>query len=161
MLLEAKCVIAWPSVSSNWSYCPQNAHIRDKSSIFRPVWLTFDWWPHKTPRLYYFKLCASFPSHRGIQNGVAVRKLSILVESGDFFSCTTLKFDGWPLKTKGHLFYASSSFVCDIVANYEFKLKKIPLTSVTLTFDLWPWAFAWTSLLSMLITPEDFVMIWW
>ena len=36
------------------------------------------------------------------------------------------------------------------------------LTSVTLTFDLWPWPFAWTSLLSLVITPENFLMIpWW
>ena len=36
------------------------------------------------------------------------------------------------------------------------------LTSVTLTFDLWPWPFAWTSLLTMVITPENFMMIrWW
>ena len=33
-------------------------------------------------------------------------------------------------------------------------------TSVTLTFDLWPWPFAWTSLLSMVITSENFMMIW-
>ena len=36
------------------------------------------------------------------------------------------------------------------------------LTSVTLTFDLWPWPFAWTSLLSLVITPENFMLIrWW
>ena len=36
------------------------------------------------------------------------------------------------------------------------------LTSVTLTFDLWPWPFAWTSLLSLVITPENFILIrWW
>ena len=36
------------------------------------------------------------------------------------------------------------------------------LTSVTLTFDLWPWPFAWTSLLTMVITPENLMMIrWW
>ena len=36
------------------------------------------------------------------------------------------------------------------------------LTSVTLTFDLWPWPFAWTSFLSLVITPENFMMIrWW
>ena len=36
------------------------------------------------------------------------------------------------------------------------------LTSVTLTIDLWPWPFAWTSLLSLVITPENFMMIqWW
>ena len=36
------------------------------------------------------------------------------------------------------------------------------LTSVTLTFDLRPWPFAWTSLLTTVITPENFMMIrWW
>ena len=36
------------------------------------------------------------------------------------------------------------------------------VTSVTLTFDLWPRPFAWTSLLSLVITPENFMMIrWW
>ena len=36
------------------------------------------------------------------------------------------------------------------------------VTSVTLTFDLWHWPFAWTSLLSLVITPENFMMIrWW
>ena len=36
------------------------------------------------------------------------------------------------------------------------------VTSVTLTFDPWPWPFAWTSLLSLVITPENFMMIrWW
>ena len=36
------------------------------------------------------------------------------------------------------------------------------LTYVTLTFDLWPWPFAWTSLLSLVLTPENFMMIrWW
>ena len=36
------------------------------------------------------------------------------------------------------------------------------VTSVTLTFDLWPWPFAWTSLWSLVITSENFMMIrWW
>ena len=33
------------------------------------------------------------------------------------------------------------------------------LTSVTLTFDLWPWPVAWKSLLSLVTTPENFMMI--
>ena len=27
--------------------------------------------------------------------------------------------------------------------------------------DLWPWPFAWTSHLSLVITPENFMKIWW
>ena len=126
------------------------------------------------------------------------------------------------LKTIGHLFYATSSFVHHFVAISEFKLEYSPetpnlgkvrrslelcdleiwlmtlknnrapllccfqlcawfhchmwiqtgvrvrkqlslvLTSVTLIFDLWPWPLAWTSLLSMVIIPDNFMMIgWW
>ena len=36
------------------------------------------------------------------------------------------------------------------------------VTSVTLTFDLWPWPFAWTLRWSLVIIPENFMMIrWW
>ena len=36
------------------------------------------------------------------------------------------------------------------------------VTSVTLTFDLWPWPFAWTLLWSLVIPPWNFMMIrWW
>ena len=36
------------------------------------------------------------------------------------------------------------------------------VTSVTLTFDLWPWPCAWTLRWSLVITSENFMMIrWW
>ena len=35
----------------------------------------------------------------------------------------TLKYDGWPKKTIGHLFYATLSFLQHVVAIGEFKLK--------------------------------------
>ena len=36
------------------------------------------------------------------------------------------------------------------------------VTSVTLTFDLWPWTFAWTLHWALVISPENFKMIrWW
>ena len=42
------------------------------------------------------------------------------------------------------------------------KLLSWVLTSVALTFDLWHWPFAWTLLRSLVITPENFMMIqWW
>ena len=77
----------------------------------------------RAPLLRCFKLCASFHSHRWIQTGVTVRKRPILVKIDDFFSRVTLKFHGWPLKTIGHLFYATSSFVHHFVAIGEFKLE--------------------------------------
>ena len=40
-----------------------------------------------------------------------------------FLEAATLKFNGWPWKTIGHLFYATSSFVHHFVAIGEFKLQ--------------------------------------
>ena len=78
---------------------------------------------NKAPLLCYFKLCAAYCSHWWIQTGVTVRKHLIWVKIDDFFICVTLKFDGWPLKTIGHLFYATSSFVHHFVAIGVFKLE--------------------------------------
>ena len=56
-------------------------------------------------------------------------------------------------------------FHCHMWIQTEVRVRKQlswVLTSVSLTFDLWPWPFAWTSLLTMVITPENFMMIgWW
>ena len=67
---------------------------------------------NRTPLLCYCKLCESFHSHQWIQTGVRVRKRPIRVKIGDFLSrvSVTLKFDGSPWKTKGHLSYATSIF---------------------------------------------------
>ena len=78
---------------------------------------------NRAPLLYYVKLCASFQIHWWIQTGFTVQKRSIRVEIGDMLSRVTLKFDGWPWKTIGHLFYATSSFVQHFVAIGEFKLE--------------------------------------
>ena len=73
--------------------------------------------------LYYVKLCASFQIHWCIQTGYTVQKCSIWVEIGDMLFGVTLKFHGWPWKTIGHLFYATSSFVQDFIPIGEFKLE--------------------------------------
>ena len=41
----------------------------------------------------------------------------------DFSARVTLKFDGWPKKTIGHIFYATLSFLHHFVAIGEFKLE--------------------------------------
>ena len=95
------------------------------------------------PLLCYLKLCASFRSHWLIQTGVTVWKRPIWVKFDDFFSRVTLKFDGWPLKIIGHLFYATSSFVHHFIAIGEFKIE---LQSGNAQFGsnrrflaTWPW----------------------
>ena len=85
------------------------------------------WWMalknNRAPLLTYFKLCASFCSHWWIQTGVTVQKPPIWVKIGDFLSPVTLKFDRWPWKTIGSLFYATSSYVHHFIAICEFKLE--------------------------------------
>ena len=67
--------------------------------------------------LYYIKLCASCQAHWWIQTAVTVQKCSIWV-----LSFVTLKFDGWPWQTIGHLFHTTSSFVNQFKSIGEFKL---------------------------------------
>ena len=78
---------------------------------------------NRAPLLYYIKLCAAIESHWYIQTGVTVRKHSIRVKIGNFLSRVTLKIDGWPWKTIGHLSCAASSFVHHFIAIGEFKLE--------------------------------------
>ena len=75
---------------------------------------------------------------------------------------TTLKNNRAPLPSDIKLY---ASFHHHMWIQTEVTVRKLlscVMTSVTLTFYLWPWPFAWTSLLSLVITPENFVMIrWW
>ena len=85
------------------------------------------WWMtsknNRAPFLCYFKFFASFQSHRWILTGITVRKCSIRVKIGNFLSRVTLKFEGWPWKTIGHVCHPNSSFVHHFKAIDEFKLE--------------------------------------
>ena len=83
------------------------------STIFRAVWpwnLTDDLEQGKSEG---FESC----------DRPIVRKRPIWVKIGDVLSRVTLKFDGWPWLTIGHLFFAVSSFVQHFMAIAEFKLE--------------------------------------
>ena len=147
-------------MNSNWSYSPETPNKGLN-------WWLFDNWDieilqmtlktNREPLPWYFKLCASFCSHWWAETGVTVRKRPIWVNIGEFLSPVTLKFDGWPWKTIGHLFYATSSYLHHSVAIGEFKLvlqsgnaqsgSKFAFKLCDL--NLWPGHFTWTSLLAM------------
>ena len=78
---------------------------------------------NKAPLLYNIKICASFQIHGWIETGVIVSKRSIRVKIGAFLSRVTLKFDEWPWKTIGRLFYTTSSFVQHFKTIGIFKLE--------------------------------------
>ena len=134
-------------MNSNWSYCPEKLNSGQNHRFIVPcdleIWrMTLK--NNKAPLLCCFKFCASFHSHQWIQTKVTIRKRSIRVKIGDFLSCVTLKFDGWPWKTIGHLFYVASSLMYHFIAISEFKLK---LQSGNAQFGskssifcpVWPW----------------------
>ena len=61
-----------------------------------------------------------------------------------FLELRTLKFDGWPWKTIGHLFFATSSFVQHFIAIGEFKLElqsgnAQSGSNSTIFRAVWPW----------------------
>ena len=108
---------------------------------------------NRAPLLCYFKLCASFRIQWWIQTGVTVRKHPIWVKIDGFFSRVTLKFDGSPWKNNMAPLLSNikpyASFHHHVWIQKGVTVRKrlsCVITSVTLTFDLWPWP------LSMAIT---------
>ena len=134
-------------MSSNLSYSPETPNLGQIRRFLEPRDLEIQQMTlknNRAPLLCYSKLCAAFRSHWWIQTGVTDRKRSIQVKIDDFFSRVTLIFDGWPSKTIGHLFFATSSFVHHFVAIGEFKLGLLsgnaqPGSNSTIFRAVWPW----------------------
>ena len=129
------------------AYSPETPNLGQNQWCFVPCDLEI-WWMtlenNRAPLLCCFKLCATFHSHRWIQTGVADRKRPIWVKFDDFYSRVTLKFDVWPWKTIGHLYYATSSSMHHFVAIGEFKLElqsgNAQFGSKSMIFlAVWPW----------------------
>ena len=104
----------------------RNAKFGCKSVIIFQVWpwnLIDDLENNRASLLCYFKLCASFHSHRSVRTEVTVWKRQFRSKSTFFLSCVNFKFDWWPCKTTGHLFFATSSIVHHFIAISELKLE--------------------------------------
>ena len=112
--------------------------------FFSRVTLKFDVWPWKTIE-HLFYATSSF-----VQHFIAIEGFKLELQPGNtqsrskstiFFSCVTLKFDIWPWKTIGHLFYATSSFVHHFAAigEYILELQSGSGSKSTIFFSLWPW----------------------
>ena len=110
-----------------------NAQLGSKSAIFFPVWpsnsrvtFKFDIWPWITIG-HLFYTTSSFVHHFKAMGEFKLELQSINAQFGSksaiFLSCVTLKFDRWPWKTIGQLFYVASSFVHYFIAISEFKLE--------------------------------------
>ena len=124
---------------------------------------------NRAPLLCYIKLCVSFQIRRWIQTEVTLRKRSIRVKIGDFFVLCDLEI--WWMTLENNRAPLLSNIKLNASFHHHMWIQtgvtvQKPLswvvTSVTLIFDLWPCPFAWTLPWSLVITPENFMMIrWW
>ena len=130
-LIETAPWILWKQgKSEGFDSCdrPSNlAQIWSKSSILPArVILKFDEWPWKIiGHLFYTtsSFVRHFKSIGALKLKLQSRNTQFRWKLAIFLSRVTLKFDGWPWKTIGHLFYTTSSFVHHFKAMGEFKLK--------------------------------------
>ena len=92
------------------------------SDVLSRVTLKFDGWPWKTIGHLFYATSSS------MHHFIAIGEFKLELQSGNvqfgsksmiFFRCVTLQFDVWPCKTLGHLFYATSSFVCTAFGSHR------------------------------------------
>ena len=159
-------------MNSNWSYSPETPPIWVKLGDFQSrVTLKFDGWPWKTiDHLFY-------GSYSFVHHFVAICVFKLELQSRNAQSGSIRRFlepcdvEIWRMTLKNNrapllcCFQLCAWFHRPMWIQTGVGVRKRlswVLTSVTLTFDLWPWPFAWTSLLTMVIAPENFMMIrWW
>ena len=118
------------------------------------VALQFDGWLCKTIG-HLFYATSSF-----VHRFVAIGEFKLELQSGNaqFGSNSTIFLAVWPWNL------TDASFDYHLWIQIGVTIRKRlswVVTSVTLTFDLWPWPFAWPSFLSSVIIPENFMMIRW
>ena len=140
------------------------------SDIFVPCDLEF--WRMTLKKIGHLSYAASSFVHHFI----AIGEFKLELQSGNaqFGSNSTIllarNFKIWQMTLKNNRAHLLSSIkLCASFHRHMWiqagvtVLKRLNgfMTSVTLTFDLLPWPSAWTSRLSMIITPENFRMIRW
>ena len=139
----------------------------NRSRIFEfsaPVTMEFDRWPKKIRgHLVYASSRFVHHFHLWIQAGVAARKRLLGIKILWLVWPRNLMDD--PAKPQGTsskplqtLCIIPLSFVN---SNWSYSPETPKICFDLCDLDLWPWLFAQISLLSMVITPENFMMVWW
>ena len=96
-------------MNSNWSNSPETPNLGQIRHFLEPCDL--ETWRMTLNKANLRDLIAA--------TGLVI---SNWIQIVNFSARVTAKFDGWPCKTIGHLFYATSSFVHHFVPTGEFKL---------------------------------------
>ena len=145
----------WASFQCHWwietGVTVRIRSIRTTIRTFCPAWPQNSTDCLENNRAYlfcYFNLRASFPSHWWIQTRVEIPQMTLKNNKAHPLSiiklCASFYRHAWT-----QIWVMVRKRLCWV------------LTTVTLTFDLWPCPFAWTSLLSLVINHENSMMIRW
>ena len=150
ILHQALCIISKRCMNSNWSYSPETLNSVQKRRLLSRETLKFDRWPWKTIG-HLFNIASSFVHHF-----IAIREFKLELQSGNVqFGAKSLFFWAvWPRKFEDDIEKQSLAYHHHMWIQTGVMVQKRlnwVLTSVTLSFDLWLWPVAWTSLLSVLI----------
>ena len=98
---------------------------------------------NRAPVLYYVKFVHNFKAV--VEFKFPSQSIDAQFESKlvIFLSRMTLKFDGWPWKTIGYLFYTTSSFVHNFKTigafQFELQFENAQFGSKSAIFFAWPW----------------------
>ena len=170
MLIQALCSISYPLVNSNWSYSPETPNLVQIRRFLEPcdleIWrMTLK--NNRAPLLCYFNFVHHF---------IATGEFKLELQSGNAQSGSnstnfsrdleiwrmTLKNNRAPLLSNIKLYVSFHHHISIQTGVTVRKRLSWVVTSVALIFDLWPWPFAWSLPWSLVITPENFMMIrWW
>ena len=117
-LLQASYVHHFIAIDENWYYSPE-MNLNQNQQFFFLSWVTlkFDEWPWKKIAHLFYAISSL------VHHFIDIGQFKLQLQSGDaqfssklaiFLSHVTLKFDGWPWKTKGHLCHIKlcASFHC-------------------------------------------------
>ena len=171
VLLKALCLISQVSVYWNWSCYLEMQKLGSNWWFFGPFVLEFGWMilkNNKAPLLWPLKICAPFHSNLRIETTVIYHPEMLKSESNwrFFFPYDPIGWMTLEKKNKAPLlchfkFYASfHSHLWIQIGVLDWKCPNWGKICFHLcNLDLWPWPFAWTSLLSRVITHENFMMI--
>ena len=111
-----------------------------------------------------------------VHHFVAIGEFKLELSSGNpqFGSKSTIFLAVWPwnltddLEKQQDTSFKQHQALCVIWlsymnSNWSYRPERLNwvMTFVTLTFDLWPWPFAWASFLSLVTTHENFVIMQW
>ena len=117
-------------MNSNWSYSPETLNSDQNRRFFCLAWpwnlMDYLEKQEGTSSILCRALCIISKPWKNSNWSYSPEKLNSR-QNRYFLSCVTLKFDGWPWKTIGHLRYAASSLVHHFIIISEF--NKVELQS--------------------------------